>query len=1647
MNQKGANTIFTGIMILVLSVFVMIIVIGLVTPYFNNLNDGIKFKNNKETILSLNEQLLNLKDKETGSIIEININPVSNLEIDHINNKIIITQEINNPQNNFKEQIYNNLTITKENNAFLFVLDLNGIVTLDKSIILSQSRQKLKFEVGEITFGVPYVILNKTSGIISRVIINPQNSVFSAKQIITALATPFDSNIYYTIDGTEPDQNSTLYTGPITITDTTTIKFKAYKDNFDPSITVTGIYTKINGLLFFNKYNEENPLFDLSGNNNRVINNNVLFGINGASFNGNTNKYLFIENDYNDSNPSLNLGINNFTIDTFVSGNYKGRIFSKYSYLGGMDLSINDEGIVDFTISGYDDIRNPAMMAVDEEFVYIADYYNHRVQKRRKDNWELVLMSGGPRATSAIDGYNYPYGVAVDETFVYITDSSNNRMVKRYKNTFEYHSMISGGSGTGENQVRGPTGIAVDENYLYISDAYYHRIKKYDKNTYDLIATLGGISYGSEDTQFYTPRGVAVDDQYMYVTEATYHRVKKYDKNTFKFITKFGGTAASSAIDKFNTPQQITVDENYLYIADYGNHRIQILDKDLNNYAVIASAGLQLAEEYTFYPFGITTDENYIYVTEHLNHRVKKINKSDYSVVSVFSGIAPGEEDMVLPFEIVHDDEHIYYSDPGLYRVVKRRISDMKVVGIIGGPISGSTTTMFVGPYGLAVDDTKLYVADYSNNAIKIYNKETLEYIWACTRNTDTNPKLYYATGVAIDGNYMYVTTNYSSSNQWLLKYLITDNTCTLENSIGGTRGSGIDQFYNPYGIALDENYVYVADATYSRIKKHSKEDLNYVSQLGITDYPNYTVNLLYSPYNVLIDNNYLYVSISPYQTIRKYTTDFNYVSSIGITSGYTNDAFISPRGMTIIDGYIYILDNILGRITKRSLLEFDSNIKVTNEGNDFNYFYGIFSVDADNEYYYIVNYLINRVEKRRKDDLSLVNYFGGPIAFGVTTATSRKYELYTPNDVILDGNFLYISDRTNHRVLRINKDTFIYDTQFGTGSATTSTTTTTRLSSPRQVAFNDSNIYIADTGYNRIVVLNKADMSYITSYGTTGITNDTFTELVGIAVDENYIYTSESTNHRIKKLNISDFSYVTHLGGTAYGNTETTFRTPYYISLDENYIYVGDSANNRIKKHLKEDLSFVTAIGSSGIGANNFITPYGVRYKDENTLLVADYTNHRFHIRNSSDLNSVAIIDLSTFTNDALYNPYSVTSDENYIYISDTGNHRILKKDKNTFETVASIGGPIAGSGNDQFSTPYGIAVDDNFVYVADYSNNRIKRHNKSDLSWSYTYTPGTGVIYNPVGVAVDGNFLYVTTIYSTTRDWVTKINIFSTPWTVNSFLRNSTGTEDDQFNDPRGIAIDDNYIYIADTGNHRIHKRNKNDLSLVQLYGIGVPYGVSQSGTTGTNAFSSPYDVSVKNERLYIADYANHRIKVYDTNFNFLYRYGIIGWGKDMFYYPTGISVDDTYAYIADYANHRIVKRSLESLESLKNLQKNNSIGVLGFNSNTLSSTRRITTDSQIVIKRTGNEFCIYINGEKDNCADFSNQPTYLTFPEINTRYGSSATTTTHYLSENQNYYPYAIGNFGLVTPGNGTIKYFRIYDSNLSDQEILGLYENYK
>jgi hypothetical protein len=74
----------------------------------------------------------------------------------------------------------------------------------------------------------------------------PGGSYDDPVEVEIACETP-DAMIYYTTDGSNPDENSTLYEDVITIAQTTTLKAKAFADGLQPSFTVTAEYTFVLG--------------------------------------------------------------------------------------------------------------------------------------------------------------------------------------------------------------------------------------------------------------------------------------------------------------------------------------------------------------------------------------------------------------------------------------------------------------------------------------------------------------------------------------------------------------------------------------------------------------------------------------------------------------------------------------------------------------------------------------------------------------------------------------------------------------------------------------------------------------------------------------------------------------------------------------------------------------------------------------------------------------------------------------------------------------------------------------------------------------------------------------------------------------------------------------------------------------------------------------------------------------------------------------------------------------------------------------------------------------------------------------------------------------------------------------------------------
>ena len=57
------------------------------------------------------------------------------------------------------------------------------------------------------------------------------DKLFIKERVVKIVCDTEGTEIYYTIDGTQPDKNSRLYKEPFTVKRTTTIKMRAYKGN------------------------------------------------------------------------------------------------------------------------------------------------------------------------------------------------------------------------------------------------------------------------------------------------------------------------------------------------------------------------------------------------------------------------------------------------------------------------------------------------------------------------------------------------------------------------------------------------------------------------------------------------------------------------------------------------------------------------------------------------------------------------------------------------------------------------------------------------------------------------------------------------------------------------------------------------------------------------------------------------------------------------------------------------------------------------------------------------------------------------------------------------------------------------------------------------------------------------------------------------------------------------------------------------------------------------------------------------------------------------------------------------------------------------------------------------------------------------
>ncbi|MDH4084842.1 MAG: 6-bladed beta-propeller, partial [Nitrospira sp.] len=265
--------------------------------------------------------------------------------------------------------------------------------------------------------------------------------------------------------------------------------------------------------------------------------------------------------------------------------------------------------------------------------------------------------------------------------------------------------------------------------------------------------------------------------------------------------------------------------------------------------------------------------------------------------------------------------------------------------------------------------------------------------------------------------------------------------------------------------------------------------------------------------------------------------------------------------------------------------------------------------------------------------------------------------------------------------------------------------------------------LFVVDNGNNRIQKFDNAG-NFIILWGNFGSANANFHNPTGMACDgKGDVWVVDTNNHRVQKFDGKLGGYMMKFGSR--GNGEGQFNAPWGIAVDRvrGYLYVVDSANFRVQKF---DMTgeFIMAWGSFGNGDGQFYFPRGVAVDQEDgSVYVVDMGNHRIQ---KFDTSTNVLPQLLTkwggspaaghasspLAQEAgqLRSPWGITVDgAGDVYVTDTGNHRIEKFDREG-NFITQWGG--FGNGDGQFNFPYGIAVDARgSVFVVDSGNTRVQQ------------------------------------------------------------------------------------------------------------------------------------------------------------------------------------------------------------------------------------------------------------------------------------------------------------------------------------------------
>ena len=796
--------------------------------------------------------------------------------------------------------------------------------------------------------------------------------------------------------------------------------------------------------------------------------------------------------------------------------------------------------------------------------VYVADLYNHRVQKWAKGATFGITVAGGNGAGDAANQLNMPHGIFVDTSGnLYIADSKNHR-IQKWESGATQGATVAGGNGIGVashdinvfNKLNNPQGVFVtDDGNVYVADTDNNRIQKWTPGATSGIRVAGGGEGGVNHNLLARPNNVFVTPaRDIYVADSENSRIQKWREGSVDIQNATGWNGTGSDLNQLNFSSGVFIDplEN-MYIADYYNHRIQkwkVAKQDIpfvdgDAVTVAGGNGAGTATNQFNGPKAIFVDAiGDLYVADMNNHRIQKYHYGPR--ITIPAGETAGTLTITALEDTSDDDDETIV------------ISPISVVNAFSDQTNTHTITI--------IDDDALPVITFEWGEDTIEENSAKDVALVAKLSNTSNKEIV-------------INFSVSGTATQTTEYTLSSTGITIPAGV-----SSRDLKVSTKGLDDDEIEI--------------KETIVFTVNSGLT---NATTASDLTTLNLLSKDPPIITSIIVDDTNIEENGGVSIVrASISAPTSVPTRIELDVYGSaTFIDDYVV---DFSSKGESFTVAGSEQDISTGSAGsNHFNEPAGLFVDTQDN--LYVADQFNQRVQK----------WASGAVD-GVTVAGTEEMgpapkAFVEPRGISVSADgFIYVADSKNHRIQKWKSGELLGITVAGGNEEGESSD---QLNNPIGLHVDLSgNVYVADTYNHRIQKWTPGATLGITVAGGNG-QGDAANQLdnpYGVYVDDSgNVYVADTENHRVQKWEPGAAQGTTIAGGNGEGEADNQLSHPEDLFMDAfGGIYIADTYNGRVQKKEVGDTEWNT------IGVGSLREARNIYVSSKMNVYVTDRYNNR---------------------------------------------------------------------------------------------------------------------------------------------------------------------------------------------------------------------------------------------------------------------------------------------------------------------------------------------------------------------------------------------------------------------------------------------------